>query len=552
MYTLAPDRCHRGDNGEAQPAGLGIVGCGYAAEHLHLPAKRSLPALKVVAIAETDPERLRSVGERFAIARRYHDYEALLRDDKVDAVGVCVPPRANAMVVLAALDARKHVLVEKSLCLDLDEADLLVESAGRTSVTAKVGFNLWPAWEPPRIALSVRWFRSHSGHDVRGRSRAPRHDLAASSSRDAGHDRDGGPGRVLSRGLSCLMAAFAECALPGAPAECAFDDGRRALELVVAALDSIRSGHPTDLTRRRRRHEGSEPPTMSGGAMDFSIIIPTYNRPVQLGQCLGALTRLEYPRDRFEVIIVDDGSTMSVAEVVASFYGRLDLTVRSAPHAGPSHARNFGAEHARGRHLAFTDDDCMATPGWLHALDVRASGAPGAIVGGQTLNALPENLCSTLSHLVVEAAYAYYNADPDHARFFASNNLTVPAGPFRELGGFDPEFTTAEDRDLCARWTESGGRLVYAPEAVVYHAHALTIAGLWRQHFAYGRGAYRFHRTHDRWRGFAIDPRFYRELLVRPYARERAQRATLLTALLAVQQSANTAGFLAEMLVGRV
>lgn len=286
-------------------------------------------------------------------------------------------------------------------------------------------------------------------------------------------------------------------------------------------------------------------------ALDFSIIIPTYNRPAQLRRCLDALTSLDYPRDRFEVIIVDDGSTLPVADVAASFRPCLDLTVRSAPHAGPSRARNLGAQHARGRYLAFTDDDCTPTSGWLHALDARASGTPGTIVGGRTLNALPENLCSTLSHLVVEAAYACYNADADNARFFASNNLAVPAGRFLELGGFDPEFTTAEDRDLCDRWLESGGRLVYAPEAVVCHAHPLTLAGLWCQHFAYGRGAYRFHRTRDRWRRFKIDRRFYRELVVRPYERERAPRAIVLTVLLALQQTANAAGFFAQMLAGR-
>lgn len=289
---------------------------------------------------------------------------------------------------------------------------------------------------------------------------------------------------------------------------------------------------------------------MMGGATNFSIIIPTFNRPAQLGHCLSALTRQDYSPDQFEVIVVDDGSTVPVAESIASFRRCLNLAVHSAPHAGPSRARNLGAEHARGRHLAFTDDDCRPTHGWLHALEARLSAAPEAMVGGQTLNALPENLYSTLSQMVVDAAYAYYNADPDNARFFASNNLAVPTSLFRELGGFDPAFTTAEDRDLCARWANNGGRLMYAPEAVTYHAHALTIAGLWRQHFAYGRGAFRFHRVHG-WTGrFPIDGRFYRELLRRPYASERA-KAVLLTALLAVQQSANAAGFFTEMLVGR-
>lgn len=287
---------------------------------------------------------------------------------------------------------------------------------------------------------------------------------------------------------------------------------------------------------------------MSDGTPDFSIIVPTYNRPVPLGQCLDALARLEFPRDRFEVIVVDDGSTAPVAPVVASFRSRLDLTVHAVPHAGPARARNLGAEHARGRYLAFTDDDCTPAGSWLRALAARAATAPGTVLGGRTLNALPANLCSTVSHTVLEAAYACYNADPDHARFFASNNLAVPAARFRELGGFDPGFTTAEDRDLCERWREAGGRLVYAPEAVVSHAHPLTISGLWRQHFAYGRGAYRFHSKDARWQRFSIDRRFYRDLAFRPYSRERLPRAMLLSLLLAVQQMANAAGFLTEML----
>lgn len=291
---------------------------------------------------------------------------------------------------------------------------------------------------------------------------------------------------------------------------------------------------------------------MTGVAMDFSIIIPTYNRPAELGHCLRELSRLDYPRDRFEVIIVDDGSTISVAQIAAPFHQCLDLTVCVTGHAGPSRARNLGAEYARGRYLAFTDDDCKPSRGWLQALDARARGAPEAIVGGRTVNALPENVYSTLSQLVLDAAYAYYNGDPDHARFFASNNLAAPADLFRELGGFDPAFRTAEDRDLCARWSESGGRLLYAPEAVMYHAHALTIGALWRQHVGYGRGAYRFHRKHD-WTGqFPIDRRFYRDLVMRPYARERVQNAAFLTVLLALQQLANAAGFITEMLMHSV
>ncbi|HZR84534.1 MAG TPA: glycosyltransferase [Candidatus Binatia bacterium] len=284
------------------------------------------------------------------------------------------------------------------------------------------------------------------------------------------------------------------------------------------------------------------------GSPAFSIIIPTYDRPVELARCLASLATLVCPRRGFEVIVVDDGGSMAAADVAAPFRSALDLTVLRVAHSGAARARNVGAEHARGGYLAFTDDDCMTDVGWLLALESRAKEAPGSLIGGRTLNALPANACSALSHLVLENVYAHYNRDPDDARFFASNNLAAPTEDFRDLGGFDPAFRTAEDRDLCDRWRERGRRLVYAADAVVHHAHDLTIAGLWRQHFGYGRGAYRFHSVRGRWARFRIDRRFYRDLLLRPYARERGRRATLLVLLLVLQQAANAAGFVAEML----
>jgi predicted dehydrogenase len=135
------------------PLGVGIIGCGYAAQSLHLPTLAALASARVVAIADSDPARLRLVGGKCAMARRYADHDALLRDADVEAVAVCVPPRAHAAVAAAVLDAQKHVLVEKPLCLDLDDADRLVERAQGTPLTAMVGFNL-------RYHRHVRFARS--------------------------------------------------------------------------------------------------------------------------------------------------------------------------------------------------------------------------------------------------------------------------------------------------------------------------------------------------------------------------------------------------------
>jgi glycosyltransferase involved in cell wall biosynthesis len=280
----------------------------------------------------------------------------------------------------------------------------------------------------------------------------------------------------------------------------------------------------------------------------FSVIVPTYERASQLASCLGALARLDYPRGRFEVIVVDDGSAEPPASVAEQFRESLDVRLYAQRNAGPSAARNFGAERARGEFLAFTDDDCEPERGWLRAFASRFAQTPERIVGGRTQNALKSNVYAEASQAIIEVVYAHFNADADDARFFASNNLAVEASRFRELRGFDETFRTSEDREFCDRWLSRGLRMTYAPEAVVRHSHDLTLRSLWLQHFGYGRGAWRFQRARaSRGRGrFKPDMDFYLKLFRAPASQPRKTRAAQLAALLLWTQLANTAGFLYE------
>lgn len=297
-------------------------------------------------------------------------------------------------------------------------------------------------------------------------------------------------------------------------------------------------------------------PVIDDSGPTFSIVIPTFDRPGPLGTCLYALDALDFPRDRFEAIVVDDGGTAPDA-VVAAFDTRFSVTLLKQAHRGPAAARNAGVERARGRYLAFTDDDCAPAPGWLRALEAGLSASPGHAVGGRTVNALPDNPYSTASQCLIDYLYAYYNADPRRARFFASNNLAVPADRFRQIGGFDTTSPRAagEDREFCDRWLRHNFGLTYAPEAVVRHAHHLTMAGYCRQHFNYGRGAYYFRRERARHhRGsIELEPRtFYARLLRYPSKIASGPAALRLTSLLALSQGSNAAGFAWEWLsVGR-
>jgi cellulose synthase/poly-beta-1,6-N-acetylglucosamine synthase-like glycosyltransferase len=228
----------------------------------------------------------------------------------------------------------------------------------------------------------------------------------------------------------------------------------------------------------------------------FSIIVPTYGRTDRLADCLESMVRIDYPRDRFEVIIVDDGSAYSPRALRDRFQDRLELTVLDEPHRGAGAARNAGARIARGSLLAFTSDDCAPAPDWLRQLGRHLTSNPCDAVGGVTRVAAPVSPCADTWQLLMDYLFSYYNAEPLRCRFFTPNNLVVAADRFAAVGGFDPRFVlhAGEDRDFCDRLIERGWRLTLCPDAAVFHAHPHTLASFLRQQFRYGRGSFVYRR----------------------------------------------------------
>jgi GT2 family glycosyltransferase len=289
----------------------------------------------------------------------------------------------------------------------------------------------------------------------------------------------------------------------------------------------------------------------------FSVIVPTYQRPAAVAHCLDALCAQELPRERFEVVVVDDGSAEPPRAVVARFATTLDVRLIEQRNSGPASARNAGAAAARGDYLAFTDDDCRPDAHWLAALDAMAAQHPGCAIGGRVDNSLADGVYSTASQLLIDFLYEYYNGGDGAGRFFITSNLVFPADAFRALGGFDTSFplAAAEDRDVCDRWREAGHTMLYADDAVVYHEHALRFGSFCRQHFNYGRGAYYLHRARAR-RGEAplrVEPlvRFYARLVAYPLGRSAAPRSFALAALSALSQGVYVSGYLRERLRNR-
>lgn len=283
----------------------------------------------------------------------------------------------------------------------------------------------------------------------------------------------------------------------------------------------------------------------------ISVVIPTHARAPELKKCLTALTRVDYPRECFEVLVVDDGSPMPLNEVVTPFWPRIAVRLLRQHCSGPGAARNTGVAAARGEFIAFTADDCTPAPDWLRRLAERFVESPECAVGGRIVNALPQNPFSASTDLMIRYLYDYYNRPTHEARFFTPNNLAFPARQLRGLGGFEPSFPTGEDRELCDRWRSAGYGMVYAPEVVVAHTHPLNLIGFWNLHFRYGQGSSRFRRRSAARRSApaSFEPlSFYVNLVRYPFATGEGMRAMLLSGLLGISQIANAIGFFHQSL----
>jgi GT2 family glycosyltransferase len=284
----------------------------------------------------------------------------------------------------------------------------------------------------------------------------------------------------------------------------------------------------------------------------FSVVVPTRNRSRALHACLDALARQRFSSDAFEVIVVNDGGSEPLAHLEAAFRNRLQCTFLHQPHLGPAAARNRAALQARGEFLAFTDDDCRPAPDWLTRYEQVLRNNSGCLAGGHVVNAAGDRGSEASQHLV-DFLYQTYR-DNGVPRFFTSNNLAISRGNFQSLGGFDESFSmaAAEDRDFCRRWARAGRPMVYLPEAVVHHFHALDTPRFLGQHFRYGRGARLFHIRCAAAGRDAVriePPRFYLSLFLYPLRLKNYSSIARLQIwlLFMLSQVANTAGYFYEV-----
>ena len=277
----------------------------------------------------------------------------------------------------------------------------------------------------------------------------------------------------------------------------------------------------------------------------FSIVAPTYKRPQALARLLRGIEELDFPLASVEVVLVDDSGSGGIEDVVGPFRARLEIRVLSSPHLGPAPARKIGVNAARGRYLAFTDDDCVPATDWLTRLDAGFAGNPEAAIGGPTINALAANPYSTATQAMID--YLQEQSNRGEVRYLTTSNVAFPAAGLRAVDALDSSWHIwgGEDRNLSRVWRSAGGQMLYDAQLRVYHSHPLNFKTYWNQHFRYGCGSSRFHRES----GFE-SAGFYLGLLTTGIRRHGFRRGWRTAGLILLAQVPTLCGFVHERLFG--
>jgi len=236
-------------------------------------------------------------------------------------------------------------------------------------------------------------------------------------------------------------------------------------------------------------------------AFSVSVVVSTYNRLALLSELLDALGRQTLPPERFEVIVVDDGSATPAAPALEKRKDSYRLTVFTQANAGAAAARHAGVLKAQGDVVVITDDDMMVGPDFL-AEHLKAHEAGYTLVLGQiaaeeTLGEKP--LFERFHALQLARFVRRFSEHPTEVRgvMVCTGNVSFRRVDYLAVGGFDRELGRSEDRELGVRLQKAGARLYFAEHARTVNRSDHTDLGVWmKRNFLYGVYDSRIQRKH--------------------------------------------------------
>lgn len=221
-----------------------------------------------------------------------------------------------------------------------------------------------------------------------------------------------------------------------------------------------------------------------------SVIIPVYNDASRLDLCLKALFEQTYPRDLYQVIVVDNGSDDSPRKVVDKYP---DAIFEFEENPGSYFARNKGVNISQGEVLAFTDSDCVPDKDWI-LMGVRSlvSGKNLGLVGGKVNFFFKDNSRPRIPELYDSITYLQQHNAVSKSRFAATANMFTWKKVMDEVGGFNTTFKSGGDREWGERVAAAGYELAYEPEAVIFHPARSSFVEISRRNIRINGGHHQF------------------------------------------------------------
>lgn len=221
----------------------------------------------------------------------------------------------------------------------------------------------------------------------------------------------------------------------------------------------------------------------------FSIIIPVYNRPDEIDELLESLTQLDY-KQKFEVVIVEDGSTLPTLSVLEKYKGKLQMTYLNKSNTGPGDSRNYGMKHANGDYFILFDSDCIVPSHYLNEVEkafqmnyVDCFGGPDKALKSfsNIQKAINFSMTSFLTTGGIRGGSETINKFQPR-----SFNMGISKKAFEASGGFG-SIHPGEDPDLSIRLWQLGFETRLFPEAYVYHKRRIDWEKFYTQVNKFGK-----------------------------------------------------------------
>jgi len=229
----------------------------------------------------------------------------------------------------------------------------------------------------------------------------------------------------------------------------------------------------------------------------FSVIVPVYNRPQEVEDLLQSLTLQTYRQ--FEVLLIEDGSTLTSKAVFERYAPQLNLQYFFKPNSGPGPSRNFGFEKAKGDYLVIFDSDCVIPTHYFATVHAHLQHEPldawgGPDRGHADFTALQQAMGFTMSAVLTTGGIrgGKKRVGSFQPRSF---NMGISRAVYQKTGGFHFD-RFAEDIELSIRIKKLGFRVGLIPDAYVFHKRRATLKQFFQQVANFGRGRVLVGRAH--------------------------------------------------------